>query len=36
MPDSAVSPNRNLMIVLAYLWVLALIPLLAEKQDTEV
>lgn len=36
MPESTVSPNRSLMIVLAYLWVLALIPLLAEKQDHEV
>lgn len=30
------SPNRGLMIVLAYLWPLAVIPLLLEKQDTEV
>jgi uncharacterized membrane protein len=29
------SPNRGVMIVLAYLWPLALIPLLLEK-DTEV
>ena len=36
MPDSTVSPNRSVMIVLAYLWVLALIPLLVEKQDAEV
>ena len=36
MPDSTVSPNRNVMIVLAYLWVLALIPLLVEKHDAEV
>jgi uncharacterized membrane protein len=36
MPDSPVSPNRSVMIVLAYLWVLALIPLLVEKQDAEV
>ena len=35
MPESTVSPNRNVMIVLAYLWVLALIPLLVEKQDAE-
>ena len=31
-----VSPNRTMMIVLAYLWVLAFIPLLAEKQDADV
>ena len=36
MPDSTVSPNRNVMIVLAYLWVLTLIPLLIERQDAEV
>src|SRR5262245_37803844 len=36
MPDSTVSQNRDVMIVLAYLWVLALIPLLFEKQDVEV
>jgi len=32
----AVSPNRNVMIVLSYLWLLALIPLLVEKEDREV
>jgi uncharacterized membrane protein len=31
-----VSPNRNIMIVLAYLGVLAVIPLVAEKDDKEV
>src|SRR5204863_800621 len=36
MPDSTVSPNRSVMIVLAYLWVLALVPLLVEKEDAEV
>ncbi|HEX7138264.1 MAG TPA: hypothetical protein VF219_10470 [Vicinamibacterales bacterium] len=36
MPESTVSPNRTMMIVLAYLWVLAFIPLLVEKQDVEV
>jgi uncharacterized membrane protein len=36
MPESTVSPNRSVMIVLSYLWVLALIPLLVEKQDAEV
>jgi uncharacterized membrane protein len=33
---SDVSPNRSVMIVLAYLWVLALIPLLLEDKDSEV
>lgn len=28
-----ISPNRNLMIVLSYIWILFLIPLLAEKDD---
>lgn len=31
-----VSQNRTLMIVLSYLWLLALIPLLMEKEDREV
>ena len=30
------SPNRSLMIVLSYLWILFLIPLLVEKDDREV
>jgi uncharacterized membrane protein len=30
------SENRNVMIVLSYLWLLALIPLLVEKDDSEV
>ena len=30
------SPNRGVMIVLSYLWALALVPLLFEKQDDEV
>src|ERR1700674_3935876 len=30
------SPNRGVMIVLAYLWPLALVPLLVEKQDPEI
>jgi uncharacterized membrane protein len=34
VPDA--SPNRGVMIVLAYLWLLAVIPLLVEKQDPEV
>jgi len=35
-PMADESPNRGVMIVLAYLWVLALIPLLLEKTDPEV
>lgn len=31
-----VSPNRTIMIVLAYLGILAVIPLVAEKEDKEV
>lgn len=31
-----VSPNRSLMIVLSYLWILFLIPLITEKDDPEV
>lgn len=31
-----VSPNRTIMLILAYLSVLALIPLLTEKEDKEV
>jgi len=34
--SGAVSPNRNIMIVLAYLGPLALVPLLVEKEDREV
>lgn len=37
MPGSpAPSSNRNIMIVLSYLWLLALVPLLTEKEDKEV
>jgi len=40
MPESApagpVSSNRGVMIVLSYLWILALVPLLVEKEDGEV
>ncbi len=32
----APSSNRNVMIVLSYLWLLALIPLIVEKDDREV
>lgn len=31
-----VSPNRTIMIVLSYLWILAVVPLVAEKEDREV
>lgn len=31
-----VSSNRTVMIVLSYLWLLALVPLLTEKDDQEV
>jgi uncharacterized membrane protein len=33
---SAQSPNRTIMLVLSYLGILALIPLLVEKEDAEV
>jgi hypothetical protein len=33
MPDA---PSRSVLIVLAYLWPLALVPLLVEKRDREV
>jgi uncharacterized membrane protein len=33
---SAVSPNRNVMIILSYIWILFLVPLLTEKDDREV
>ena len=36
MSDVEPLPNRGVMIVLAYLWLLALVPLLVEKQDPEV
>ena len=35
MPDVEASPNRGVMIVLAYLWPLALVPLLLEKRDPD-
>ena len=34
--SGAPSSNRNVMIVLSYLWLLALIPLVVEKEDQEV
>lgn len=37
MPSGgAASGNRSIMIVLSYLWLLALVPLLVEKNDPEV
>ena len=35
-PPGGVSQNRGIMIVLSYLWLLALVPLLVEKNDPEV
>jgi uncharacterized membrane protein len=35
-PSGAASSNRGVMIVLSYLWILALVPLLTEKEDQEV
>jgi uncharacterized membrane protein len=35
-PQPAPQGNRTVMIVLAYLWLLALVPLLIEKEDAEV
>lgn len=35
-PASPESPQRGLMIVLSYLWILCLVPLLVEKDDREV
>ena len=35
-PSGVVSPDRGIMIALSYLWLLAFVPLLFEKQDTEV
>jgi uncharacterized membrane protein len=35
-PAGSVSSNRSVMIVLSYLWILALVPLLVEKEDKEV
>jgi hypothetical protein len=36
MSDVGASPNRGVMIVLSYLWLLALVPLLIERRDPEV
>jgi uncharacterized membrane protein len=35
-PPGAASPNRGIMLVLSYLWLLALIPFVVEKNDPEV
>ena len=35
-PAAPASSNRSMMIVLSYLWILALVPLLVEKEDKEV
>jgi uncharacterized membrane protein len=35
-PAGTVSSNRGVMIVLSYLWILALVPLLVEKTDEQV
>lgn len=35
-PPGTVSPNRTIMLVLAYLGILAVIPLVVEKNDPEV
>lgn len=35
-PTGAASPNRGLMLVLCYLWILAVVPLVVEKNDPEV
>ncbi len=36
MADVEASPNRAVMIVLAYLWPLAIVPLILEKRDPDV
>jgi uncharacterized membrane protein len=35
-PSGQPASNRSVMVVLAYLWILALVPLLTEKEDKEV
>jgi uncharacterized membrane protein len=35
-PTGTTSPNRGIMLVLSYLWLLALIPFVVEKNDPEV
>jgi len=36
VPPPADSGNRTLMLVLAYAWILCLVPLVAEKEDADV
>jgi hypothetical protein len=36
MSDVGAPPDRGVMIVLAYLWLLALVPLVVARQDPEV
>lgn len=35
-PAGTTSSNRGVMIVLSYLWILALVPLLVEKENQEI
>jgi uncharacterized membrane protein len=35
-PTGAASPNRGIMLALSYLWILAVVPLVVEKDDPEV
>ena len=35
-PAGTASSNRGVMIVLSYLWILALVPLLVDKEDQDV
>src|SRR5262249_47289506 len=35
-PMARTSPNRSVMIVLAYLWLLAFVPLLVEERDADI
>ena len=35
-PAAGDSGNRTLMLVLSYLWILAIVPLIVEKEDREV
>ena len=35
-PAAAPGSNRNVMIALSYLWILAIVPLLVEKDDKDV
>ena len=35
-PGGSSSSNRNLMVVLSYLWILAIVPLIVETEDQDV